>query len=153
MYLFNFSVSYSFVAVTEIYIFIFKMFISSCLTALFASRSREYRDNSTLDHFRLLNRPCEKPSDWDLNDLKTEKDNPSPQIAERFVGKQTAWTIDKNLPRSFHLLPSKYRVPRSKCFKCNCFLNCWRWCFRGVKSLNKETDYVRRSIWIDNPHE
>ena len=33
MYLFNFSVS-SFVAVTEIYIFIFKMFISSCLTAV-----------------------------------------------------------------------------------------------------------------------
>ena len=29
----------------------------------FASRLREYRDNSTLDHFRLLNRPCEKPSD------------------------------------------------------------------------------------------
>ena len=56
----------------------------------FASRLREYRDNSTLDHFRLLNRPCEKPSDWELNDLKTEKDNPSPQIAECFVGKQTA---------------------------------------------------------------
>ena len=90
----------------------------------FASRLREYRDNSTLDHFRLLNRPCEKPSDFDLNDLKTDKDNPSPQIAERFVGKQTALTIDENLPRSFHLLASKYRVPRSKCFKCNCFLNC-----------------------------
>ena len=42
----------------------------------FASRLREYRDNSTLDHFRLLNRP----------EKQAEKDNPSPQIAERFVG-------------------------------------------------------------------
>ena len=59
----------------------------------FASRLRDYRDNSTFNHFRLLNRPCEKPSDWELNDLKTEKDNPSPQIAERFIGKQTTSTI------------------------------------------------------------
>ena len=83
----------------------------------FASRLREDRDNSTFDHFRLLNRRCEKPSDWELNDFKTGKDNSSPQIAERFVGKQTAWTIDEDLPLSFNLLPSKYRVPRSKCLK------------------------------------
>ena len=51
----------------------------------FASRLREYRNNSTFDRFRLLNRPCEKPSDWELNDFKTEKDNPSPQIADGWV--------------------------------------------------------------------
>ena len=78
-----------------------------------------------------LSRPCEKPSDWEW----------------------TTWTIDENSPHSFHLFASKYRVPCSKRFKCNCFLNGWRWCFCRVKSLNKETDYVRRSIWIDNPHE
>ena len=83
----------------------------------FASCLRKYRDNSTFDHFRLLKRPCEKPSDRELNDLKIEKDNPSPQIAERFVGKQTAWTIDEDLPLSCHLLTSKYHVPGSKCLK------------------------------------
>ena len=72
----------------------------------FASHLREYTDNLTFDHFRLLSRPCEKPSDWELKDLKTEKDNPNPQIAKRFVGKQTAWTISENLPFSFHLLAS-----------------------------------------------
>ena len=82
-----------------------------------ASRLREGRDTSTFDHFRLLNISCEKPSDWELNDLKIEKDNPSPQNAKRFVGKQTAWTIDEDLPLSCHLLTSKYRVPRSKCLK------------------------------------
>ena len=82
----------------------------------FALCLREYRDNSTFDHFRLLNRPCEKP-DLELNDLKIEKDNPRPQNAKRFVGKQTAWTIDKDLPLSCHLFTSKYRVPRSKCLK------------------------------------